>query len=152
MKVKTPEGDILEMSVISRDWVSDGEFADLPVLGSKVWSVSCVVGGHIQSIVGTECSSIESAVCALRDLAGDLSSGEGELGTTNGKPYVKRSWSLFLPAMENCDVRYMSGGEGELLGSNMSLADAQALVRENADDMHPENAADLVIKEVKEIV
>jgi|TARA_B110000211_G_C13596304_1_gene342693 hypothetical protein len=50
------------------------------------------------------------------------------------------------------DVRYMSGGEGELLGSNMSLADAQALVRENADDMHPENAADLVIKEVKEIV
>jgi hypothetical protein len=25
-------------------------------------------------------------------------------------------------------------------------------VRENADDMHPENAADLVIKEVKEIV
>lgn len=101
MKVKTPEGDILEMSVISRDWVSDGEFADLPVLGSKVWSVSCVVGGHIQSIVGTECSSLESAECALRDLAGDLSSGEGELGTTNGKPYVKRSWSLFQHAYAN---------------------------------------------------
>ena len=48
------------------------------------------------------------------------------------------------------DVRYMSDAVGELLGSNMSLADAQALVRVNADDMHPENAADLIIREVKD--
>ena len=54
------------------------------------------------------------------------------------------------------DVRYRRAGhrargvDGELLGSNMSLADAQALVRENADDMHPENAADLIIREVKD--
>ena len=48
------------------------------------------------------------------------------------------------------EVRYMSDYPGELLGSNMSYADAQALVRENADDMHPENAADLIIREVKD--
>ena len=48
------------------------------------------------------------------------------------------------------EVRYMSDYPGELLGSNMSYADAQALVRENADNMHPENAADLVIRVVNE--
>ena len=44
------------------------------------------------------------------------------------------------------EVRYMSDYPGELLGSNMSYA----LVRENADNMHPENAADLVIRAVDE--
>ena len=48
------------------------------------------------------------------------------------------------------EVRYMSDYPGELLGSNMSYADAQALVRENADNMHPENAADLVIQTATE--
>ena len=44
------------------------------------------------------------------------------------------------------EVRYMSGGEGELLGENLSYKQAQALVRFHAEDMHEENAADLVIR------
>ena len=44
------------------------------------------------------------------------------------------------------DVRYMSGGDGELLGENLSYKQAQALVRFHAQDMHEENAADLVIR------
>ena len=48
------------------------------------------------------------------------------------------------------EVLYMSDYPGELLGSNMSMADAQALVRENAENMHPENAADLVIRVANE--
>lgn len=44
------------------------------------------------------------------------------------------------------EVRYMSGGEGELLGENLSYEQAQALVRLHAEDMHEENVADLVIR------
>ena len=47
------------------------------------------------------------------------------------------------------EVRYMVDKVGELLGSKLSYTDAQAVVRFHADGMHPENAADLVIKEMK---
>jgi len=51
------------------------------------------------------------------------------------------------------EVRYMSGGEGELLGENLSYEQAQALVRFHAEEMlcvssgmHEENVANLVIR------
>ncbi len=44
------------------------------------------------------------------------------------------------------EVRYMSGGAGELLGENLSYKEAQALARSFAEDMHEEQAADLVIR------
>ena len=49
------------------------------------------------------------------------------------------------------EVRYMSGGAGELLGENLSYKEAQALVRLmrslfHAEDMHGEQSADLVIR------
>ena len=72
--------DILEMNVMSR--VKDS--------GETVWSVSVRRGGHIQSIVGTECSFEGTAEILLKDLAADLSSGKWEIGTMNSRPYAKR--------------------------------------------------------------
>lgn len=48
--------------------------------------------------------------------------------------------------MDKYDVKYMNGGDGELLGADLSMVDAQTLVRKHAEDMHPEMAADLVIR------
>jgi len=44
------------------------------------------------------------------------------------------------------EVRYMSGGAGELLGEKLTYEEAQVLVRSFAEDMHEERAADLVIR------
>jgi hypothetical protein len=44
------------------------------------------------------------------------------------------------------EVRYMSGGAGELLGEKLTYEEAQVLVRSFAEDMHEEQAADLVIR------
>ena len=44
------------------------------------------------------------------------------------------------------EVRYMSGGPGELLGEKLTYEEAQALVRSFAEDMHEEQVADLVIR------
>ena len=73
--------DILEMNVMSR--VKEG--------GEKVWSCSVRKGGHIQSIIGTECSFEGVAEILLKDLAADLKSGKWEIGTMNGRPYAKRA-------------------------------------------------------------
>jgi hypothetical protein len=75
------ENDILEMNVMSR--VKDS--------GEQVWSVSVRRGGHIQSIVGTECSYEGVAQILLKDLATDLANGKWEIGTMNGRPYAKRA-------------------------------------------------------------
>ena len=75
----TVKDDILEMNVISR--VKDS--------GETVWSVSTRRGGHIQSIVGTECSFEGTAEILLKDLAEDLRNGTWEIGTMNGRPYAR---------------------------------------------------------------
>ena len=75
----TVENDILEMNVMSR--VKDG--------GEQVWSVSVRRGGHIQSIVGTECSFEGVAKIFLRLLAEDLANGTMEIGTMNSRPYAR---------------------------------------------------------------
>ena len=72
--------DILEMNVMSR--VKDS--------GETVWSVSVRRGGHIQSIVGTECSFEGTAEILLKDLAADLSAGKWEIGTMNSRPYARK--------------------------------------------------------------
>ena len=77
----TVENDIFEMNVMSR--VKDS--------GETVWSVSTRRGGHIQSIVGTECSFEGTAEILLKDLAEDLRNGTWEIGTMNGRPYAKRA-------------------------------------------------------------
>ena len=77
----TVENDIFEMNVMSR--VKDS--------GETVWSVSTRRGGHIQSIVGTECSFEGTAEILLKDLAADLKSGKWVLGTVNARPYAKRA-------------------------------------------------------------
>ena len=75
----TVENDIFEMNVMSR--VKDS--------GETVWSVSTRRGGHIQSIVGTECSFEGVAQILLKDLATDLANGKWEIGTMNGRPYAR---------------------------------------------------------------
>ena len=74
------ENDILEMNVISR--MKDN--------GETVFSCSVRRGGHIQSIVGTECATFALAEILLKDLATDLANGTWEIGTMNGRPYAKR--------------------------------------------------------------
>ena len=74
------ENDILEMNVMSR--VKDS--------GETVWSVSVRRGGHIQSIVGTECSLEGTAEILLKDLAADLANGTWEIGTVNARPYARK--------------------------------------------------------------
>ena len=76
----TVKDDILEMNVVAR--VKSDE---------TVWSCSVRKGGHIQSIVGTECSTRQEASKVLVDLAADLTSGKWEIGTMNGRPYAKRA-------------------------------------------------------------
>jgi len=78
----TVENDILAMNVISR--MNDS--------GETVFSCSTFnvrKGGHIQSIVGTECATFALAEILLKDLAADLRSGKWEIGTMNGKPYAR---------------------------------------------------------------
>ena len=75
----TVKDDILEMNVISR--MNDS--------GETVFSCSVRRGGHIQSIVGTECSTFALAEILLEDLARDLKSGKWEIGTVNGRPYAR---------------------------------------------------------------
>ena len=75
----TVKDDILEMNVISR--VKEG--------GETVWSCSVRRGGHIQSIVGTECSTRQTASKVLVDLSEDLRTGKWEIATVNGKPYAR---------------------------------------------------------------
>ena len=75
----TVENDILEMNVMSR--VKDS--------GETVYSCSVRRGGHIQSIVGTECSFEGTAEILLKDLAEDLRNGKWEIGTMNGRPYAR---------------------------------------------------------------
>ena len=74
------ENDIFEMNVIVR-------FKN----GKRVYSCSVRRGGHIQSIVGTECALKGTAEILLKDLAADLKSGKWEIGTMNGRPYAKRT-------------------------------------------------------------
>ena len=45
-------------------------------------------------------------------------------------------------------VRYMCDAEGELMATDLSYGDAQATVRCLAEDMHEEQIADLVIREM----
>ena len=47
------------------------------------------------------------------------------------------------------ELRYMNGEEGEFLGFFEDKADAEAEFGEYAERMHPENAADLVIRTLK---
>ena len=75
----TVKDDILEMNVMSR--VKDS--------GETVYSCSVRRGGHIQSIVGTECSFEGTAEILLKDLAEDLRNGTWEIGTMNGRPYAR---------------------------------------------------------------
>ena len=75
----TVENDILEMNVVAR-------YKD----GAPVYSVAVRRGGHIQSIVGTECSTSALAEILLEDLAEDLRNGKWEIGTMSGRPYAKR--------------------------------------------------------------
>jgi len=75
----TVKDDILEMNVMSR--VKDS--------GETVYSCSVRRGGHIQSIVGTECSFEGTAEILLKDLAEDLRNGKWEIGTMNGRPYAR---------------------------------------------------------------
>ena len=75
------DNDIFEMNVTSR--VKDS--------GEKVWSVAVRRGGHMQSIVGTECSFEGVAEILMQDLAVDLANGTWVLGTVNGRPYAKRA-------------------------------------------------------------
>ena len=77
----TVKDDILEMNVISR--MKDN--------GETVFSCSVRRGGHIQSIVGTECSTFALAEIVLENLAGDLKSGKWVIGTMNSRPYAKRA-------------------------------------------------------------
>lgn len=86
----TVENDIHEMNVISRVKNS----------GDTVYSCSIRRGGHIQSIVGTECVLKGTAEILLKDLAEDLRSGKWVLGTVNGLPYVKRA-APFTPQKLN---------------------------------------------------
>ncbi len=76
----TVENDIHEMNVIVRF-----------KRGKRVYSCSIRRGGHIQSIVGTECALKGTAEILLKDLAADLKSGKWEIGTMNGRPYAKRT-------------------------------------------------------------
>ena len=75
----TVKDDILEMNVMSR--VKDS--------GVQIWSVSVRRGGHIQSIVGTECSFEGTAEILLKDLAAVLAKGTWEIGTVNARPYAR---------------------------------------------------------------
>ena len=75
----TVKDDILEMNVMSR--VKDS--------GETVYSCSVRRGGHIQSIVGTECSFEGVAKIFLRLLAEDLRNGTWEIGTMNSRPYAR---------------------------------------------------------------
>jgi len=75
----TVKDDILEMNVMSR--VKDS--------GETVYSCSVRRGGHIQSIVGTECSFEGTAEILLKDLAEDLRNGTWEIGTMSGRPYAR---------------------------------------------------------------
>ena len=74
----TVKDDIHEMNVIVRF-----------KRGKRVYSCSIRRGGHIQSIVGTECSFKGTAEILLKDLAEDLRSGKWEIGTVNGRPYAR---------------------------------------------------------------
>jgi hypothetical protein len=74
------ENDIHEMNVIVRF-----------KRGKRVYSCSIRRGGHIQSIVGTECALKGTAEILLKDLAADLKSGKWEIGTMNGRPCAKRT-------------------------------------------------------------
>ena len=76
----TVKDDILEMNVKSR----------MRYTGQSEWSCTVRRGGHIQSIVGTECSTRQEASKVLVDLAANLTSGKWELGTVSGKPCAKR--------------------------------------------------------------
>jgi hypothetical protein len=49
------------------------------------------------------------------------------------------------------EVRYMVDRTGELLGTDLTMAAAQALVNYHAEGMHPEQVADLVIREIKNV-
>ena len=84
----TVENDILEMNVIVRF-----------KRGKRVYSCSIRRGGHIQSIVGTECSTSALAEVLLEELAKDLRSGRWEIGTMNGRPYAKRTDSSLRSMM-----------------------------------------------------
>jgi hypothetical protein len=82
------ENDIHEMNVIVRF-----------KRGKRVYSCSIRRGGHIQSIVGTECSTSALAEVLLEELAKDLRSGRWEIGTMNGRPYAKRTDSSLRAMM-----------------------------------------------------
>ena len=82
------ENDILEMNVIVRF-----------KRGKRVYSCSVRRGGHIQSIVGTECALKGTAEILLKDLAADLKSGKWEIGTMNGRPCAKRTDSALRSMM-----------------------------------------------------
>ena len=84
----TVKDDILEMNVIVRF-----------KRGKRVYSCSIRRGGHIQSIVGTECSTSALAEVLLEELAKDLRSGRWEIGTMNGRPYAKRTDSSLRSMM-----------------------------------------------------
>ena len=75
----TVKDDIHEMNVIVRF-----------KRGKRVYSCSIRRGGHIQSIVGTECSFKGTAEILLKDLARDLKSGKWEIGTMNSRPYARK--------------------------------------------------------------
>ena len=84
----TVKDDIHEMNVIVRF-----------KRGKRVYSCSIRRGGHIQSIVGTECSTSALAEVLLEELAKDLRSGRWEIGTMNGRPYAKRTDSSLRSMM-----------------------------------------------------
>jgi hypothetical protein len=88
MLVSTPNGDILEMNVIVRF-----------KRGKRVYSCSVRRGGHIQSIVGTECATSALAEILLEDLAKDLKSGKWVLGTKNARPCLKREDIFYTPKL-----------------------------------------------------
>ena len=76
MLVTTPEKDILEMNI------SYVENVDLHFITVRV-------GGHIQRITNTASKSRHIASKMLVEVAEELRTGVSEIGTSEGKPYLK---------------------------------------------------------------
>ena len=56
--------------------------------------------------------------------------------------------TALMDGVKRYEVRYMCGGDGDLLLNNVTYEEAQAFVRTETIDMHCENAADMVIREL----
>jgi hypothetical protein len=86
------------------------------------------------------------------DINGLVSLRMHELMDTDHAHYKPRTWSDVEAANPHklYDVIYMCDTQGEVMATCLSYGDAQATVRCLAEDMHEEQIADLIIREVSD--